>query len=192
LVKPIPRPALYRVKGWIFRAHIAYLKRHGKLDAVVARLSQAAAGAVVSLPLAGSWIEGPLLDEIVEGVDALEGSPGVLAMEEAMLRIEMVQVLLPMVQGVMRIFGASPASLFKRFGDLVRTSSHGIEFQYVETSERSGTMEVRYHTDKTMTRPSFMTTVPALHAILRFCGTSGTVSDPEIRAPQFAQYHISW
>jgi hypothetical protein len=161
MVKPASEPSLYRVKGWIFRGHVAYLKKHGRLDAVVARLSPAAAAAVVTLPLAGSWIDGPLLDEIVEVVDALEGTPALLAMEEAMLRLDMVAVLLPMVQGLIRIFGTSPATLYRRLGDLIRTSSQGIEFHYIETSERSGTMEVRYHTNKAMTRPSFMTTVPA-------------------------------
>jgi hypothetical protein len=182
----------YRVKGGIFRSHVLYLKKHHKLEAVLARLSPKTAALVTTLPLASSWVEGPALDEIVEAVDALEGTAAVLEMEEAMLRLDVVPLVLPMLQGILRICGTSPATLLKRFGDITRTSVQGLDFRYEPTSERSGQMEVRYSTHKAMARCSFMTTVPALMAAVRICGIQGTVSDPVIHGPRSAVYRICW
>jgi uncharacterized protein (TIGR02265 family) len=182
----------YLVKGATFRAYVKYLKTEGKLDAVLEKISPAAASALREPPLQGSWIDAHLLVEVVEAIDALEGSEGVLKMGREVIRREMLPFFFPMIQTVMRVMGTSPATLLARFPQLVQTSVQGVEFHYRVTSPTSGTMEAYYATDRPLKRCAFLQSVPPIEQILRVCGVQGTVSEPDVRSPKLVHYHIRW
>jgi hypothetical protein len=143
-------------------------------------------------PLPGTWIDAWPLFEMVEVIYALEGREGVLQMQRELLRLDVVPLLLPMLSGILRLFGTSPATLYKRFGDVIKTTMEGIRFQYTATSERSGTMEIEYDTDRTIPECAFLTVVAAMETVQRLCGVPGSVSDPEIRGPRRATYQLAW
>src|SRR5262249_38761482 len=121
----------YRVKGSTFRAHVKHLDKVKKLGPVLDRLSPQAAQAVTTLPLPTSWLDASLLDEIIEKVAEVYGIDRVLEMERELLKGEVLPFVFPMLSGVMRVLGTSPATLFGKFHELTRTMVQGIEFTYI-------------------------------------------------------------
>jgi hypothetical protein len=183
--------ATYRIKGTTYRAHAKYLKDHRIVEAVMSRLSPEAAAALADPPLPGSWMDARLLEEIVEAVHAIEGDEGVLRLARQAIK-DMLPAMVPIMQGVLRIFGASPSFLLPRMNDLIRPTVQGLEFKYTPVGERACTMDIHYATTRVLPRCSFVTTRAAFEQILSLCSTKGTITGPEVRGPQTARYQISW
>jgi len=186
-----PPEPVYRIKGTAFRGHLKYLKDNGKLDAILARVSPECATAIRNPPLSGSWIDARFMDEIVQVLDQMEGTAALWAMERKVIEDQMT-VFFPVMQGILRVLGTSPTKVFSRLGDLYRRHIEGVEFCYTPTSDRSGTMEVRFATTRPLRLCNFVTTIPGLELVFQVCGVSGTVSFPEMLGPQSARYQLSW
>ena len=182
----------YLVKGTAVRAHLDYLRSVDKLGAVRGRLSEAAVAFVDSPPLPGTWSDAHMLVELTEAVHSLGGDRAVLEMGRAVVTAQSLGALVPMVESVLRIFGTSPARLFARYDDLLRTTMRGLTFHYEPTSDRSGTMRATHDCRDPLRRASFLSTVPALELALRLCNAEGTVSLPDILGPREASYAIAW
>jgi hypothetical protein len=182
----------YLVKGTAVRAHLDYLRSVDQLVAVRGRLSAAAVELVDHPPLPGTWTDAHLLGEVTLAVHAIGGDRAVLEMARAVVTAQSLGALIPMVESVLRIFGTSPARLFERYDDLLRTTMRGLSFRYQPTSDRSGTMRAIHHSRGPLHRASFLSTVPPLEMALRLCGATGTVGMPEILGPREASYAIAW
>src|SRR4051812_13135463 len=118
-----------RVKGLAFRCYVGWLQREKKTDAVIARLPASTAALLRDPPLPGAWIDGMDMVRIVSAIEMVAGL-------EAVRRCgrETIEDLLPkhhtLVTGLLRLFGATPATLFRRVNDLIRTSVEGISYTY--------------------------------------------------------------
>ena len=182
----------YRIKGNTFRAHVAYLKENGLCDAVLARLSPEAAALVVQPPLPASWVSGALLDEICVAVHALKGKETLLQMERAVIWGPLTKMFIPILQGLFRVLGASPGALAARFQDVVKRHVEGMEFRYEPVSENSGTMTIRFATDRPVPAAAFTACYASMENIFLVCGVKGTVIGPEMVGPQSARFRMSW
>jgi hypothetical protein len=182
----------YLVKGSVVRAHIAYLAKNNKLTSVLSRVGPATVACIHHPPLAGSWVAAGLLVDVVAALHQIAGDRAVLDMSNEFIQEQAVQSLIPMVQGVLRIFGTSPASLFNRFSELTRTSVRGVDYKYTVISERSGMMSTETHTDLTLPAAAFLPRIPAFELALKLCGKKGTVGLPERIGSTQARYLIQW
>src|SRR5207237_1001821 len=138
--KPAP---VVRIKGSTVRAYVTALTKDGHREAVVARLPASTAAMVANPPLAGAWVDFAHIVNITAAGDSIAGAGGVrwfsrTALEEA--KGPYIRIL----EGLLRLFGASPARIFTRMNDLVRNAIDNIDYRYEATSPRSGIMEVRY------------------------------------------------
>ncbi len=133
----------YEVKGAALRAYIKELERKGWLDAVSAKISPEARAAFAAPPPASSWMDAAPIEELMGVVEALHGEQSVRALSHGAQK-DLVPVLRPVIEGVLRIFGASPATMYARMELLTRTSLRGVEFGWEAASPESGTMEVRF------------------------------------------------
>jgi hypothetical protein len=181
-----------RIKGLAFRAYVTWLQREKKIDAIIARLPASTAALVKEPPLPGAWIEGVDMVRIVSAIEMVAGI-------EAVRRCgrETIEDMLPkhhmLVTGLLRLFGATPATLFRRVNDLVRTSVEGMSYTYTPTEERAGVMEVRYSVPGELPMCAFVNGMTLFMVLFRLAGIpNGYIGDPERRGPATVAYQLRW
>jgi hypothetical protein len=180
-----------RLKATTFRTYVGILDKERKLAAVTKLLPVETAAMIADPPLPASWMDLIHMYHITEAVEKIGGMNAVRELArkgtEAARRPYM-----SVVEGLLRLFGASPATLFKRMNTLVRVVTQGVEYEYTVTGERSGVMVMTHKTHYALPMSIFFSTIPALQTLLDVCGVKGTVSDPGRLSPQAARFVISW
>jgi hypothetical protein len=182
----------YLIKGGSFRAYVKRLTEDNKLEEVLQRVSPEAQALARTPPMPSSWVDAHRLAEMVEVVYALQGREGVLRLGRDVVQRELEPFFLPMLRGIMRVVGISPASLFSRYQNILRPIVQGQDFRYEVTSPRSGTMDIRYDTTATLHWPVFAQNIAGFESIFRVCGIRGTIGELEILGPQHVRFPLSW
>jgi hypothetical protein len=186
------QPSRYLVKGSAVRAYVKELEELKKLDAVLARVSPEAAALVHDLPMPSSWVDAHRLGELVEALCVLDGRHAALELGRAAIDKQLSPLLMPMLTGILRVIGVSPATVFMRYESIVQTTVRGTEYRYQATSPRSGYMDVRYDTERTLPWAVLAQNVAGFESIFKACGANGTVGDFEIVGPHAARFPLSW
>ncbi len=165
----------------------------GLLEEVRPRVSPETRKLLDNPPLAGVWMDGFAVEDLNLAVSQLRGLDILPAISARAMATGMTPILRPVVEGMMRLFGMSPAALFSRLPTISRSSVRGIEFMWKGETDQTGVMAVR------LPRPD-----AGLHVLYPFCGSfehtcavcgrKGTVSKPEVTrdAHTTARYRISW
>jgi hypothetical protein len=169
----------YEIKAATLRAYLKVLERHAVLDAVRARLDDKMRAIIADPPPASSWIDGGLMETLMAAVEAERGDDGVrqLARES---QLELVPMLLPLIEGVLRLFGTSPASLLSRMALVTRGSLRGAEFEWTQSTERSGVMQVRFPARTKLPHRALVSFEGSFALVLELCRKQGTVSPGEV------------
>jgi hypothetical protein len=181
-----------KIKGLALRMYVAWLEREKKTEAVIARLPPATAALLRDPPLAGSWIDGMDMVRIVAAIEMVGGLDAVRRCGK-----ETIEHILPkhhtLVTGLLRLFGATPATLFRRVNDLVRTTVEGINYTYTPQSERSGVMEVRYNVPGELPMCAFINGMTLFMVLFALAGIpNGYIGDPQRRGPATVAYELRW
>jgi hypothetical protein len=181
-----------RVKGLAFRAYVSWLQREKKTEAVLARVPPSTAALLREPPLPGSWIDGMDMVRIVSAIEMVAGLDAVRRCGR-----ETIEDILPkhhtLVTGLLRLFGATPATLFRRVNDLMRTSAEGIHYTYTPTGERSGLMEVRYDVPGELPMCAFLNGMTLFMVLFALAGVNnGVIGDPQRRGPAIVAYQLQW
>ena len=180
-----------RVKANTFRSYIRILTAEGKLEAVVAHVPDDTAALIRTPPLPGSWMDGRHMHDVVVAVDAVGGLAAVRELSRKGTA-DARKPYMSIVETVLKLFGTSPATLFKRMNKLVDSFLEGVDFRYTPLGERSGVMEVEWQTDYEMPTCEFVGLMPTFQTLLEACGTKGVVGMPERMGPSKARYRIQW
>jgi hypothetical protein len=186
-----PAPVGMRLKASTLRAYVNVLDKLGRREDVIARVPPETASILASLPLAGSWIAFGHMVRITEAMEALVGPVGVRdfvhrAIDEAR------GPHIKMLEGILRLFGASPATIFKRMNDIVKSTIENMEYRYTAIDDHSGIMAVTYHFDEPLPMCMYVGGSQALQAIFDACGVKGMVGNPQVRGTNFVEYHLQW
>jgi Protein of unknown function (DUF2378) len=180
-----------RLKAATFRTYIRILTEDGRREAVRALVPPETAALMLEPPLSGSWMDLAHMHHIDHAVETLGG----MAAVRDLARKGTDQARKPymgVVEGVLKLFGTSPATLFKRMNTLVSSFVSGIDYRYTATGERSGTMVVAFDADHELPTSAFVGQIPTLQTLLDTCGVKGVVGAPERLGPQTARFHIQW
>jgi hypothetical protein len=180
-----------RVKAQWFRSYVSVLVEERKRDAVMALVPPDTAALISDPPLAASWLE---LRHISAVICAVEKLGGMSAVRDHARRVteQSRAPYMGIVEGVLRLFGTSPATLFKRMNTLVSNFIQGVDFTYAPTSERSGVLQVEYPDDGEVPLCVFVGQTFAFQTLLDACDVKGVVAPPERRGPNKASYNINW
>jgi hypothetical protein len=180
------------VKGATVRAHLKWLAKDGKLEAVLQRVPPETAALIRNPPLASTWIDSQVMEPMMCALEELGGKAAILRMSRDELREDLMTPLRPMIAGVLRLFGTSPATIYGRLNDMVKTTVRGMEFKFQSLSERSGSMEVRYDVEREIPTCMFVSCMAALEMVPELCGHRGRVGEPERLGPAVARFDVSW
>jgi hypothetical protein len=183
---------MFRLKGSVYRSYVKLLEREGRLEGLVAKLAPADAELFRNVPLSSTWVDGEPLARLNGIIYEMEGAIGLKKIARQTLDEGMLPMLRPMLQGVMRVFGVSPATLFTRMNDLVKTTCQGLEYDYKRVTDRSGTMDARYGTVDPVPPHVWLAGMASFEAILALCSVKGSVSEAEVLGPRHGRYRIVW
>lgn len=183
------------VKGGAMRATLALVAEGGLRDRVYGRASSAVRALFDDPPLASAWVDGGCMDEIEQILLEEAGVEKLQSISRGAALRGMGPMLRPIVEGLLRVFGASPASLASRAGMIVSQSAKGIEAGYTSTGATSGVLTLRFPHG----RPppgKFHSLVGVLGAFYELSHTpGGTVKGPVMLSTGpglAAEYHLRW
>jgi hypothetical protein len=179
------------VKAASLRAHLKWLARENRLEAVLAKVPPAVAKLARDPPLPSTWLDVQLVEPILCALQELDGTQAVLRMARDELRADIIAPLRGLIGGVLRLFGTSPATVYARMNDMVKTQVRGMDFRF-EPRERSGVMEVGYDVQREIPSCLFVACTAALEMVLELCGVQGRVGDPERLDRATVRFRISW
>jgi hypothetical protein len=179
------------MKGQWLRSYVSVLIADGRRDAVMALVPRDTAALMADPPLAASWID---MQHITEITVAVEKIGGMHAVRENARRVveQSRKPYMAVVEGILKLFGTSPATLFKHMNSLVSNFVQGITYRYTATTERSGVFEVEYAVDSEVPMSVFVGQLPAYQLLIDACGVKGAVGQPERMGPNKARFLIHW
>ena len=183
------------VKGSYLRAYGATLKKLGFYDAVFERASPRVREVLTSPPPASVWVDYLLGIEIFAIVEALKGKMALRSFAREATRSGIAPSMQMIVQGLMRLFGVTPATLFKHMNKLATQTTRCGVFTYEPTSDFSGTvrLEVAGHPDLS---PALWTaSAGGFEVVFDTCGVVGHVQEPVVtdgRDGHVAEFRVSW
>jgi hypothetical protein len=180
-----------RVKGATLRSYLHWLQREHKVEEVRLRVPPSTAALMRDPPLPGTWVDGMELVRLLTALQAVAGMEGVRRCGRDTLQ-DMLPIHRTLVTGLMRLFGTSPATLFARVDELVKSAAEGIHYAFAPTGERSGTMVVSYTAAGELPMCVFVNGMTVLELLFVLVGVSGTVGEPERRGATAAAYQLRW
>jgi hypothetical protein len=179
----------------MFRGLCAVILAQGMHEQVLARVDPATRAMMLDPPPATTWIDAHRLMDVDQVLLELRGAAVLRQMTRRAAEEGMLPVLRGTVEGLLRLFGASPASLFSRVGRFAGSTARGIEYRYIVTSETSGLLELEHVGLTNVPRGPLVATAGGLEYIFELCGVRGTISDPEMvdngRA-NICRYQVAW
>src|SRR5258705_13849049 len=103
-----------QMKGFVFRGFLVELDRGGLLPGVLESVPEDTRALLVPPPLANAWIEGEHVNRIGESVCAAHGALRWRRIAHDATLNYGIPILRSAVEGVLRLFGASPSMMFSR------------------------------------------------------------------------------
>jgi hypothetical protein len=126
--------------GIVIRGYVQTLEREGLLAAVRAAVPESTRKLIDKPPLVVSTVSGTVLDDLLLALEQERrpGAPRAIARRTG--NDSFGPVLKPLLQGRMRMFGSSPATLFARAGQLSALMVREVDFDFRSTGDAAGTL----------------------------------------------------
>lgn len=184
-----------QIKGTVLRGYVQALDRLGWRAAVREKLSPSTRALLDSPPLDSAWVSATPFEELAVVVGSLHGPTGVRRAARESVNSAVVPVLEVIIKGFLRLFGASPATLYARMGQMTASTVRGIEYHWTARDERSGSMLIAYPGRADVPIEMFIGSAGSLEVAFDLCRVRGRVEDP-VPSPAHPGYGatlaISW
>jgi hypothetical protein len=173
-----PAPAVYAVKALTFRAYLAQIDKLGALEAVKARVPPETLHAMEEPPLPTVWMDPLRFEEMMCALEAVRGLHAVRTVSRAALDAATVPNLRPILSGLLRMFGTSPATLLTRMSDFSKPVSLGPEYEWIAEGPQGGRLIVTF--PRRVPRVTCVSFESGCALILDLCRVKGCVSPTEM------------
>lgn len=118
------------------------------------------------------------IEELNVIVGALHGSEGVKRVAKESVNQAVIPVLRAIIEGFLRLFGATPATLLSRMAQITASTAKGVEYQWTSTGPSSGTLLIAYTGRKNVPTEQFIGTSGTIEVVFDLCRVRGRVSEP--------------
>jgi hypothetical protein len=169
-----------QVKGFVLRAYITELKRIDLFERVLPRLDSKTRVVLLDPPPGNQWTDSRHTEHLGAVVSDMVGLRGWRQISHDATINNMVPVLRIVIEGFVRIFGGTPATLLARLTRITSTSARGVIYDYEPTTDRSGVLIVRYGERRNVPLSTFYCCAGGVCTIFDICRTPGTLGDPRI------------
>lgn len=186
-------PTTAASKATLFTGIRAILVRESKLTRVAAVVSPPLRAMLEHPPLASEWVSADTMEELLVAIAAHEGLDGVQRITRRAVTESIAPILRGFAQPMLRLFGATPHSLFARLGDVMKLTNRGIEGRYSRGGERLAFVTFCHPKSGPLSPAMFASWRGSLEAVLDFCEAKGAVSPPMVNAAQNgAEFSLQW
>ncbi|MEI8255073.1 MAG: hypothetical protein WCJ30_05310 [Deltaproteobacteria bacterium] len=185
----------YEVKGTVMRGRAAALREQGWLVKVEKHLDPATLAMVNEPPVTSTWIEGARVAEIDDVVRDVLGDRVLEELAAMTVRRSIGPLLRAAVEGTLRLFGTSPATLFARLDRLSASTVRGMSFSWETAGARGGSMTVTYPGSADVPLSTFISIRAGFEGVFDMCGAKGTsrlAVRSEAPPRNSGRFDISW
>jgi hypothetical protein len=169
----------YEVKGTLVRAYIREVEKLGLAEEVATRVSADTRAQMRELPLPSLWLDGSVIEELINAVDAVRGVEAVRTVTKQG-QLAILPFLRPFIGGILRLFGTSPATLFSRMNQMSSNMTRGPEITWKSETDQSGELRVAFPMRKNLPRNVFIGFESGVLNIIEMCDKKGAVEDARI------------
>ena len=167
-------------KGSVARSMATALSDHRLLDEIVAAVSPAARAMLLDPPLPTVWIDGRILNEVYETILRLHGADALRRLNRQAIEQGVSPLIRGAAESILRVFGASPATLLSRLGRVSGTISRGVAYRYDAETETSGTFEIECTHLDNVPLGAFIAIIGGLDLVFEMCSVRGSFGQPEV------------
>jgi hypothetical protein len=182
-------------KGFTLRGFLKTLESLEVFGRVRERVPAVTRAMMDDPPGLTAWVSGRVFQDIAEALFDLGGEPLVRAVGRGGVERGPQPIVISTVQGFLRLFGATPATLFARIGLIGTTLGQGASYDYAPVSDHEGVLTMTYDRRADASRPLMLMMAGACEQILAICGRRGTVEAPDITRTSHAsigRFRIYW
>lgn len=185
----------YRVKCSVLRGYVTVLGRSGELAQLRAQVSAATRALLDDPPPTSTWLEPGPIDELADAVVGRGGPAAARKLAREGLSLTVLPLVRPVIESMLRLFGATPATIFRRVGTIGGTTMRGVAFEYQASSEREGQIEADVY-DSELCLSRFYRFAGAFELMGELCDKRVRVEEPELLPLQSwgsrARFRVRW
>jgi hypothetical protein len=184
-----------QVKGAYVSAYKKELARVGLLEAVLERASPPVREALETPPPSSVWIEYAICLEIYRIVRDLRGKSALRALARDGTLHGIAPLMQTFVQGTLRLFGVSPATLFANLTRISAQTLRGADFTYAPITPLSGVLTLTMPGQRDVDPVVWQASAGGLEVVFATCGVDGTVQEPMVVPDGLSnavEYRVSW
>jgi hypothetical protein len=170
----------FEIKGTVWNGRLRALEKYCSLTEIRGLVSAETRKLMDDPPPASSWVPGVAIVELDAAIYDTRGSDICARCSRETSEIAGTTVLRTLAEGLLRLFGMSPSTIFERMGQVSSTSVRGIEYEYKSTGPTSGKMFIRYTHCVNVPYAVFSSISGGMAAIFGFLQIKGHVSPPEL------------
>jgi hypothetical protein len=135
-------PTGTRVAAMLIRGYIDLFERRGVMEKIRPRMSPALAAFVARPPLPIAWVSADLFYELIGEAGEVTSYAAIRQFSIENTSEQAGAMILPMMKALLRLWGATPHTLFKNVSSVVGVQVKGTKFNYVQESDTSGVLEL--------------------------------------------------
>jgi len=135
---------VFITKAAAFRGIVSALKTRGIFDKVLLQVPEEVRGYMVSPPMAISKMPAVVFQYVLRGIGAVGGVEMVRAVAVDSLLSGMLKTMQPLVEGMLRLFGAEPGAFYRKLPQIMENQLTGITFSTQEPGPGIAEITITY------------------------------------------------
>lgn len=128
-------------KGSLIRGYAKWLKDNGYYNRVLARASAPAIARLIDPPFVTDWVSSSEQFAVLDAVYAVGSDDLLRTMVRGSAQAGVLKLLEPLIQGVVRVFGRTPAAVIARLPSIRKNIVRGVDFHITHTGDQSALVE---------------------------------------------------
>src|SRR5262249_46375620 len=131
-----------RVAAMMFRSYLSMFESRGLLEKLRPKMTPSLAAIVARPPFPVAWVESGLLYEMLELAGDATSYDDIRQIAYENTSQQTGQMIVPMLRTLLRLWGTTPATIFKNMSSVVSVQVKGTKLVYVPETDTSGVMEI--------------------------------------------------
>ncbi|MBL8684187.1 MAG: hypothetical protein JNK05_33745 [Myxococcales bacterium] len=130
-------------KGGLLRGYAKWLRENKHFDAVSSAASPEVRARLADPPLATEWVSAAMQNGVLAAVHAVGRDELIHSMVRGSIGGGVLRLIEPLIHGVVRVFGRTPAAVLSRLETIRPNVMRGVRFEYEPLGPNSGIVHCR-------------------------------------------------
>lgn len=178
-------------KASAFRSLLGVLREDQLFDVVLAHCPAEAQAIMKDPPLPIAFMPAVVFQYVFRALDAEVGLERLRDIARRSVLTGPMKVMRPIIEGTLRMFGASPTAFFRRMSQIMKPQIKGVDFDFILLEEGRATLELTYPYLHDVPDAAFVYWEAVLANTFEICGRHGSArTDRSGDTPDRNRAHI--